>query len=146
LWPDVHVDELAVVRAAERTRIAQELHDTLLQGFLGVSLQLHAAVDRLPSEYADMKRFTDILQQMNQVLEEGRFALQGLRSPNSQVESLGEAFSRVPKDLGLSSAVGFRVVVLGKVQELKSGLLDQVYRIGREAILNACRHSQANEI
>ena len=35
-------------RLAERTRIAQELHDTLLQGVLSASLQLHLVADRLP--------------------------------------------------------------------------------------------------
>jgi hypothetical protein len=39
-------------RLAERTRIAQELHDTLLQGFLSASMQLHVAVDRLPADSA----------------------------------------------------------------------------------------------
>jgi signal transduction histidine kinase len=140
------LDELAEARLAERTLIAQELHDTLLQGFLGVSMQLHAAVERLPADYAETARFTDILQSMNQALEEGRFALQGLRSPNTQIASLGEAFARVPKNLGIPSAAGFRVVVLGREQELKAGLLDEVYRIGREAIVNAYRHSRAKEI
>jgi signal transduction histidine kinase len=141
-----HPKELAEIRLAERTRIAQELHDTLLQGFLGVSLQLHAEVDRLPTDYAGRQRFTEILQSMTQALDEGRFALQGLRSPNCQISSLGEAFARVPKNLGVPSAIGFRVVVLGREQELRAGLLDEVYRIGREAIVNACLHSRANEI
>ena len=37
-------------RLAERTRIAQDLHDTLLQGFLSASMQLHVAVDQIPPD------------------------------------------------------------------------------------------------
>jgi signal transduction histidine kinase len=146
LRSDKDMEEQEEVKQSERTRIAQELHDTLLQGFLGISLQLHAAVDRLPAHHSEKHRFIDILHSMGQVIEEGRFALQGLRSPNSRIASLGEAFARIPKDLGIPSAVDFRVVVLGSEQELRAGMVDEVYRIGREAIVNACLHSQAKEI
>src|SRR5260221_6275377 len=79
-------------------------------------------------------------------LDEGRCALQGLRPRNELGASLGEALARVPSDLNFPSSAGFRVVVLGTEKELRVGLLDEVYRIGREAIVNACRHSQAKEI
>ena len=134
-------------RLTERTRIAQELHDTLLQGFFAVSLQLHAAVDHLPADTAAKPRFSSVLQLLGGVLEQGRCALQGLRSPNEAfAASLGEAFAGVPKDLGFPAAVGFRVVVRGRERELRAGLRDEVYRIGREAIVNACRHSRARDI
>ena len=131
---------------AQRTRIAQELHDTLLQGFLGVSMQLHSAVDNLPAEYNEKQRFRDLLQLLDRVLEQGRSAVEGLRSPTEHIASLGEAFAGVRTDLGLPSAVGFRVVVHGKERGLRAGLRDEVYRIGREAIVNAYRHSRAKDI
>jgi signal transduction histidine kinase len=131
---------------SERTRIAQELHDTLLQGFLAVSMQLHAAVDSLPSNDPARPQFCDVLRLLDRVLEEGRCAVQGLRSPNGRIASLGEALAGVPKDLGFPSASGFRVVVHGRERELKAGLGDEVYRIGREAIVNACRHAKARDI
>jgi signal transduction histidine kinase len=146
LRTDKDLEDQAEVKQAERTRIAQELHDTLLQGFLGISLQLHAAVDRLPAQCSEKRRFIEILRSMSQVVEEGRFALQGLSSPNSRIASLGEAFARIPKDFGIPSTVDFRVVVLGSELELRAGTVDEVYRIGREAIVNACLHSQAREI
>jgi len=133
-------------RLAERTRIAQELHDTLLQGFVAVSMHLHAAVDRLSADCPEKQRFSDLAQLADRVLDDGRCALQGLRSPNEHGASLGEALARVPNDLGFPSAAGFRVIVLGREKELRVGLLDEVYRIGREAIVNACRHSRAKEI
>jgi signal transduction histidine kinase len=141
-----NLDARGEERLAERTRIAQELHDTLLQGFFAVSMQLHAAVDHLPADSAAKPRFSSVLQLLDRVLEQGRCALQGLRSPNERTASLGEAFARVPNDLGFPSATGFRVVVLGKEKELRAGVRDEVYRIGCEAIINACRHSRARDI
>ena len=141
-----NLDDRGEERRDERTRIARELHDTLLQGFLGASMQLYAAVDNLPAEYAEKQRFSDVLLLMNRVLEEGRSTLQGLRSPEEGVISLGKAFARVQTDLGFASEVGFRVVVHGKEKRLRAGPRDEVYRIGREAIVNAYRHSHARDI
>ena len=137
---------LADERMAERTRIAQELHDTLLQGFLAASLHLHAAVERLPEDCTERKRFSDIAGMIDRALEEGRCAVQGLRSSEQTITSLREAFVRVPDDSGFPSTAGYRVVVLGREMQLRAGLLDEVYRIGREAIVNAWRHSQAKHI
>jgi signal transduction histidine kinase len=109
-------------------------------------MQLHAAVDRLPADSAAKPRFSEVLQLMDRVLEQGRCAVQGLRSPAERIASLGEAFAGVPNDLGLSSAVGSRVVVHGKERELTAGVRDEVYCIGREAIVNAYRHSRAQDI
>ena len=135
-------------RLAERTRIAQELHDTLLQGFLAASMQLHVAVDQLSSDSNEKARLEGVARVMDRAIEEGRCVLQGLRPPDSSIRfrSLEDAFARVPRDLGLPSSAGFRVVIRGIEKKLKAGLLDEVYRIGREAIVNACRHSQAKNI
>jgi signal transduction histidine kinase len=141
-----NLDAIGEARLAERTRIAQELHDTLLQGFLAVSMQLHTVVDDLSADCAERQRFSDVLQLLDRVLEQGRCAVQGLRSPTERIASLGEAFAGVPNDLGLPSAVGSRVVVHGNEKELRAGVRDEVYRIGREAIVNAFRHSRAQDI
>src|ERR1700747_891533 len=101
-------------RLAERTPIDPEPHDTLLQGFVAASLHLHAVVNRMSSDCPEKQRLADIAQMMERVLNEGRCALQDLRSPNELGASLGEALARVPSDLGFASHSGFRVVVLGK--------------------------------
>src|SRR5271168_5321238 len=128
---------------AERTRIAQELHDTLLQGFFAVSLQLRTPMEYLPADWLAKERFDCALQMMDLVLEEGRLAVQGLRSLLKQYPSLGHALAHVPNDLGLPYS-GFRVVVEGRQRELRAGLGDELYCIGREAIINAHRHSRAD--
>ena len=139
-------DVIAAARLTERKRIAQELHDTLLQGCLGVSMLLHATVDDLSPDSSEKKRLSDALQLLDRVLEQGRSAVEGLRSPTEHIASLGDAFAGVLTDLGLPSAIGFRVVVHGKERGLRAGLSDEIYRIGREAIINAYRHSGAKDI
>jgi signal transduction histidine kinase len=142
-----HEDGHCEHELSERKRIAQELHDTLLQGFLAVSMQLHTAVDQLPAECASAKpRFSHVLQLLDRVLEQGRCAVQGLRSPGGRIGSLSEALAGVPNDLGFGSTAAFRVVVHGRQRELRAALRHEVYRICREAIGNACRHSGATEI
>jgi signal transduction histidine kinase/ligand-binding sensor domain-containing protein len=133
-------------RLAERTRIAQELHDTLLQGFLSASMQLHVAVDQVPDDLPAKPRLGRVLQLMGQVIEEGRNALRGLRSANSDSLDLEQAFSRVRQELAVHEQVGFRVTVVGRPRGLHPVLRDEVYRIGREALVNAFRHSRAKSI
>jgi signal transduction histidine kinase/ligand-binding sensor domain-containing protein len=136
-------------RLAERTRIAQDLHDTLLQGVLSASMQLHVAADELPADSAAKPRLSRVLQLMGQVIEEGRNAVRGLRTPAPQpsgADDLGQALSRIPQDLGLKEPGNFRVLVEGPPQPLHPLIRDEVYRIGREALVNAFRHSGAAEI
>ena len=67
-------------RRKERERIAQDLHDTLLQGFLGVSMLLNRAVEETPEDTPSKSSLSQVLQLMQRTMEEGRLALQGLRS------------------------------------------------------------------
>lgn len=133
-------------RLAERTRIAQDLHDTLLQGFLSASMQLHVAADSLPDDSAARPRLDRVLKLMAQVIEEGRNAVQGLRSSQSGSHDLDQAFSRIQQELGVQEEIDFRVIVQGRPQALHPVLRDEVYRIGREAVVNAFRHAQAKSI
>ena len=133
-------------RLDERMRVAQELHDTLLQGLLSLSMQLHVAVDQLPSDSPARPGLDRILQLMGQVIEEGRNTLRGLRSSLQSSHDLGTSLSRVPQEFGEQPATDFRVIVVGPVLALQPGVRDEVYRIGREAVLNAYRHSQARNV
>lgn len=133
-------------RLAERVRIARELHDTLLQGFLSASMQLHVAVDQLPVDSPAKPRLGRVLELMGQVIEEGRNAIRGIRSSDSNSLDLEQAFSRIPQELTVQEQIGFRVIVEGRPRALHPILRDEVYRIGREALVNAFRHSRARSI
>ncbi len=137
-------------RLAERTRIAQELHDTLLQGFLSASMQVHVVADSLPDDSRVKPTLTRALELMRQVVEEGRNAVRGLRSSQSASLDLEHAFSRIQQELVTADHTGeeidFRVIVEGEQKPLNPVLRDEVYRIGREALVNAFRHAHAKTI
>jgi len=134
-------------RLAERTRIAQELHDTLLQGFLSASMQLHVVADHVPAESAEKPRLNRVLELMRSVIEEGRNAVKGLRSPTAgNQDDLEQAFSRVREELDAKEGIDFRVIGEGQARPLDALIRDEVYRIGREAVVNAFQHSGAKGI
>ena len=133
-------------RLAERTRIAQELHDTLLQGFLSASMQLHVADDQLAAESPAKPFVGRVLELMGRVIDEGRNAVRGLRSPDARSENLEQAFSGLQQELGLARGSSFRVFAEGEARVLRPVIGETVYRIGREAVTNAFRHSRASKI
>jgi signal transduction histidine kinase len=133
-------------RLAERTRIAQELHDTLLQGFLSASMQLHVAVDGVPVDSPIKPALNRVLDLMSRVIEEGRNAVRGLRSTSSAPHDLEAALSGLHQELAPTGVAGYRVITEGKPRPLNPITRDEVYRIGREAVVNAFRHSGARNI
>jgi signal transduction histidine kinase/ligand-binding sensor domain-containing protein len=133
-------------RMLERERIAGELHDTLLQGYLGASLQAHAAFGRLAEDSPARQPLSRALELIGKASEESRTALRGIRSSQLGDLELGQALSRIPQELAASADIGFRVHVEGRPRPLRPVLLDDVYRIGREAIANAFQHAGATNI
>jgi PAS domain S-box-containing protein len=134
------------LRLEERTRIAQELHDTLLQSFLSASMQLSVTLEGVPPDSLVKPRLNRILQLMNQGIEEGRNALRGLRSSDPQTPDLVAALSGIQEELAVQPDVDFRVIANGQRQSLRPLMQHEVYRIGREALLNAFRHSRAKRV
>ncbi|HYR41385.1 MAG TPA: triple tyrosine motif-containing protein, partial [Terriglobia bacterium] len=133
-------------RLAERTRIARDLHDTLLQGFLSASMQLNVAVDAVPSDSPARPLLSRALQVMGKVIDEGRNILRGLRSSDTVSIDLEQVFSRIPEELAVREPIDFRVIVEGRPRSLHPTLRDEAYRIGREALVNAFCHSRATSI
>ena len=133
-------------RLEERTRIAQELHDTLLQGFISASMQVHVAADMLPQDSRSRPLLTRALQLMQQVIEEGRNTVRGLRTSVTASVPLEIALSHIEQELAAEAQADFRVVVDGQRRDLNPLLQDEVYRIAREALINAFRHAHARHI
>lgn len=137
-------------RLAERTRIARELHDTLLQGFLSASMQVHVVADRLPADSQVKPLLTRALQVMRQVIEEGRNAVRGLRLSSSASLDLEQAFATMQQEFETGNnpdaEIEFRIIAEGQRRPLHPLLRDEVYRIGREAVTNAFRHARASRI
>jgi signal transduction histidine kinase len=133
-------------RLAERTRIAQDLHDTLLQGLVSASMQLHVANDHLAPDSPAKPLVGRVMQLMSQVIDEGRDAVRGLRSTSGNADGLEKAFSRAAQEFGNEQVNDYRVIVEGAPRELHPIIRDEAYRIGREALANAFRHSHASKI
>jgi len=137
-------------RLAERNLVAQELHDTLMQGFLSASMQIHVARDLLPEDSRIKPILTRSLELMGQVIEEGRSALRGLRSTSGVSLDLEVAFAQIQQEFSSEGVnerpVEFRLIVEGRQKPLNPLLRDEIDRIGREALTNAFRHARANHV
>ncbi len=144
--PEESLPPVQRILLAERIRIAQELHDTLLQGFVSASTQLHVVVDRLPVDSPTEAPLKRVLQLMRQVIEEGRNAILRLRSSSGENLDLERAFSEINQELGFQQQIAFRVIVLGRPRLLRNAVREHVYRIGREALVNAFRHARGRNI
>jgi signal transduction histidine kinase/ligand-binding sensor domain-containing protein len=133
-------------RLEERERIARDLHDTLLQGFFSAAMQLDVANDRLPPDSPAKPLVQRVIELMDQVGEQGRNAIRSLRSSHRGSYDLEQAFSRIRQEFPAQESVEFRVIAEGSPRPIKPGVWDEVYRLGREAVINAFRHSQASKI
>ena len=133
-------------RCSERARIARELHDTLLQGVIGASLLLHAAVEQTPADSPSKPSLTRALRLVHQAIDEGRVVLQGLRSAPATSMSLEDGLSKLGDECRLENAPQFRILVSGHSRAIKPVVQEQTYLIVREALVNALRHSEATSI
>ncbi len=132
-------------RLAERTRLARELHDTLLQTIQGSKMVADDALDATDFDrlYQAMKRLSIWL---GEAISEGREALNSLRSSTIQTNDLAESFRRASEDCVLHGAMAVNFSVEGAAVDMHPIVRDEVYRIGYEAIRNACAHSQAMRV
>ncbi len=138
---DIRMEE----RIGERSRMARDLHDTLLQGFQGLMLRLQA-VDELLPEGEGKDELERTLDRGDQVLAESRKAVHDLRSSTTVTNELAQAVRAVGDELSTEESATFRLMVEGRSQELHPIVRDEFYRIAREALRNAFRHSRAHHI
>jgi signal transduction histidine kinase len=138
-------------RVHERTRIARELHDTLLQSFQGLMLRFQSARDLLPAQPAKAVEALDgALDRADQAIAEGRDAIQSLRSSTVVSNELAQAITTFAQELtsadGETSPPTFSVSVEGSPRDLHPIVRDEIHHIAREALRNAFRHAQADRI
>jgi signal transduction histidine kinase len=137
-------------RVAERTRIARELHDTLLQSFHGLLLRFQTVSHLLPDRPIEAKqRLDSAIEQAAEAITEGRDAVQGLRDSIVKGNDLAQAISTLGEELAIDSTnhrPSFHVAVEGESRDLHPILRDEIYKIAAEALRNAFRHAQSRQI
>ena len=138
-------------RVAERTRIARDLHDTLLQSFQALLPRLQAGINMLVARPDDARRvLEDAADHASEAIAEGRDAVQGLRLSTVEKNDLALAIRSVGEELASaatnSSSPAFTVVVEGTSRNLHPILRDEIYRLATEALRNAFRHAAARNI
>ncbi len=139
-------------RVNERTRVARELHDTLLQSFQGALFQIQAARNMLLRRADNaMPVLDEAIHAAEAGISEGRVAIQDLRPDPVGQRSLSELLEATGHELAGEQELDghspeFRVIVEGKEQNLSLTVQEEVYKISREAIRNAFQHAAASHI
>jgi signal transduction histidine kinase/ligand-binding sensor domain-containing protein len=138
-------------RIGERTRIARDLHDTLLQSFHGLLLRFQTVSLLLPARPIEAKEKLDsAIEQAAGAITEGRDAVQGLRASTVERNDLALAISTLGEELENDSSnhrpATFRVSVEGEPRDLHPILRDEIYKIAAEALRNAFHHAQAEQV
>jgi signal transduction histidine kinase len=138
---DVRLQE----RMSERSRIARDLHDTLLQSTQALILHVQAAVKGLSRSDPARQQIEHALDRADEVLAEGRARVQNLRAA-ADTQDLATAIAATGQDLATTHPALFRVVVHGTARELHPIMRDEMFLIAREALFNAFHHADASRI
>jgi signal transduction histidine kinase/ligand-binding sensor domain-containing protein len=139
-------------RVGERTRIARELHDTLLQSLHGLMCRFQAARNMLPGRPEQaMQTLDGAIARTERAIAESRDAIGDLRSGPVAQSDLAELLTAMGQELAaFEDANGngplFRVIVEGERRRLSPILQEEVYSIARELLRNAFQHAHAHRI
>ncbi|HLX44682.1 MAG TPA: ATP-binding protein [Bryobacteraceae bacterium] len=130
-------------RVSERLRITHELHDTLLQ-----TIQASRMIAGIALEEADPIQQRRALERLSTWLDragqEGRAALNSLQASTVESNDLADAFRQAIEDCRGQTASEVSFAVVGNAREMHPIVRDEIYRIGYEAIRNACAHAHAS--
>jgi signal transduction histidine kinase/ligand-binding sensor domain-containing protein len=133
-------------RLAERVRIARELHDTLLQTVQGSKLVADDALGK-SDDSAHLRRALEQLSGwLGQATEEGRAALNSLRTSTIETNDLAAALRRATQECWFNKAIAVKFLATGRPRDMHPVARDEIYRIGYEAIRNACEHASASQL
>jgi signal transduction histidine kinase len=138
-------------RVSERTRVARELHDTLLQSFQGLLLRFRTVQTLLPLSLGEAQQTLDsTIEQARAAIREGRDAVQGLRSSaigtEAFVEELGALGTELANDPAYARSIALSIKIEGTPRDLQLLVCDEIRRIASEAMRNAYQHAEASRI
>jgi signal transduction histidine kinase/ligand-binding sensor domain-containing protein len=135
------------ITLAERARIADDLHDTLLQGFVGVNLQLIAAEQALREQpEVAAETLVRVQRLAEESLREARERVWEMHVSAAAGDDLATALETIARDRVAGTPIAVAVTTAGSPHPLPGSLEDAALRIGREAIVNVVRHAEAARI
>jgi signal transduction histidine kinase/ligand-binding sensor domain-containing protein len=131
----------------ERGRLAREIHDTLAQGFVGISSQLDAVALTLNGHVDVARKHLDLARKMvRHSLTEARRSVMDLRASALEGHDLPAALSQAAHQWTAGSAVQVRVDVEGESRPLPEETEQHLLRIAQEAVTNAVKHARASQV
>ncbi|HEY6940433.1 sensor histidine kinase [Dokdonella sp.] len=133
-------------RLAERTRLARELHDTLLQTIQSSKMVADDALDHVDDKERMAHAMGRLSEWLGAAVREGREALHALRASTTQTNDLAASLRRAAGECCARADMQLRFEVLGVPGEMHPIVRDEIYRIGYEAIRNACAHSKGSQL
>jgi signal transduction histidine kinase/ligand-binding sensor domain-containing protein len=133
-------------RLEERTRLARDLHDTLLQTIQGSKLVADNARDHPENPESTVRALDRLSEWLDRAISEGREALETLRSSSAESDGLTGSLHRAADECTFNLDIRTSISTHGLDRELHPIAHDEIYRIGYEAIRNACAHSGGTEL
>jgi signal transduction histidine kinase len=131
----------------ERARLAREVHDTLAQGFVGISSQLDVVEMSLPKDADSARGYLDLARRMaRHSLTEARRSVMDLRAAALDDQDLGAALDSGARLWTEGSGIGVKVEVTGETSKLPEQTAHHVLRIAQEAVTNVLKHARAGKI
>jgi signal transduction histidine kinase len=128
----------------ERTRLAQELHDTLEQTLTGIALQLDTTSKLFEARPEGASRHLELARSLvSQSQVDVRRSVWDLRSRALEQFDLPEALSTSGKQLIDGTKIHLKVFAKGRVRPLSETVEENLLRIAQEALTNVIKHSEA---
>ena len=131
---------------AERTRLAREIHDTLLQGFTRVGLKLVAVANRVTGQPETAAELREVVSLVQKTLEDARRAVWDMRSPSLAAGEFMAALRTVAEESTHGASLTLEYEVEGQPQPVDPEVEAVVFRVVQEAITNAVRHAAARAV
>jgi ligand-binding sensor domain-containing protein/signal transduction histidine kinase len=131
----------------ERNRMAREIHDTLAQGFVGISFQLELVAKMMQRAPEVAKEHLDNARDLvRSSLEEARRSVRNLRAQSLETAGLVAALADTGRRMTAGTEITAEVETLGQSAPLSGEIENSLFRIGQEALTNALKHAQARHI
>lgn len=133
-------------RLEERARIAQELHDHLIQEMVGIGMHLETAEELMPADAQAKRPLERALALSRSAIANGRLTLQELRSSTMSGAALVEMLRGTAAAYAKSETETVQYLVEGTERLLRAEAAEQLSEIGQEALRNALKHAGESTI